>query len=116
MGALPRLEVGFGDNKYNNKRLEAWLAKTGAPYRGEGVKRPEGAVGFEPVKVRWAMERRIAWLNRCRRLSKDYEYNTTASETWGKGAAIQHMLRRARPDKTDAQAAVKYPRPDKATA
>ncbi len=109
--ALPRLQVVYGDSKYNNKRLAKWLAKTGAPYRVEVVARRDGAAGFEPVKVRWAVERTIAWLNRCRRLSKDYEYNTTASETWVKVAAIQHLLRRARPDNANARAAFKYPRP-----
>jgi putative transposase len=113
---LPRLAVIFGDNKYHNKRLAAWLAKTGAPYRVEVVKRADGATGFEPVKLRWAVERTIAWLNRCRRLSKDYEYNTSSSETWVQLAAIQHLLRRARPDKANALPAFKYPRPDKETA
>lgn len=114
--ALPRLAVIFGDAKYNNRRLDAWLAKTGAPYRVEVVRRPAGAAGFEPVKIRWAVERTIAWLNRCRRLSKDYEYNTSSSETWVKIAAIQHMLRRARPDKTNAQPAFKYARAEKKSA
>jgi putative transposase len=113
---LPRLRVIFGDNKYHNKKLQAWLAKTHAPYRVEVAKRREGAIGFEPVKIRWAVERTIAWLNRCRRLSKDYEYNISASETWVKIAAIQHMLKRARPDKTNAQAAFKYTRPVKQSA
>jgi putative transposase len=113
---LPRLAVIFGDNKYNNRRLDAWLKKTGAPYRVEVVKRRDGSVGIEPVKIRWAVERTIAWLNRCRRLSKDYEYNTSASETWVKIAAIQQMLRRARPDKANAQPAFKYNRPEKESA
>jgi putative transposase len=114
--ALPRLAVVFGDNKYNNKRLARWLTETGAPYRVEVVKRRDGAAGFEPVKVRWAVERTIAWLNRCRRLSKDYEYNTSSSEAWVKVAAIQHMLRRVRPDKANPQPAFKYARPEKQTA
>jgi putative transposase len=113
---LPRLEVVFGDNKYHNKRLAKWLVKTGATYRVEVVKRRAEATGFEPVKIRWAVERTIAWLNRCRRLSKDYEYNTSSSETWVKLAAIQHMVRRARPDKANAQPVFKYARPVKKTA
>lgn len=113
---LPRLKVIFGDNKYNNKRLQKWLAKTQAPYRLEVAKRQEGIRRFQPVRIRWAVERTIAWLNRCRRLSKDYEYNTAASETWVKIAAIQHMLRRARPDQANVQAAFKYPRPQKQCA
>lgn len=113
---LIRLEVIFGDNKYNNKKLRRWLERNGVPYRVEVAKRREGSVGFEPVKIRWAVERTIAWLNRCRRLSKDYEYNTSSSETWVKIAAIQHMLRRARPNKANAQPAFKYNRPEKKVA
>jgi putative transposase len=113
---LSRLEVLFGDNKYPNKRLKRWLEKRGVPYRVEVVKKRGDATGLEPVKIRWAVERTIAWLNRCRRLSKDYEYNTSCSETWVQIAAIRHMVRRARPDKANAQPAFKYPRPVKKTA
>lgn len=113
---LPRLEVIFGDNKYNNKKLQAYLEEIGNPYRLEVASRPKGAVGFEPAKIRWAVERTIAWLNRCRRLSKDYEYNISTSETWVKLAAIQQMLRRARPNKDNAQAKFKYTRPEKKCA
>jgi putative transposase len=34
---LPRLEVVFGDNKYNNRALGDWLVQTAAPYRVESV-------------------------------------------------------------------------------
>jgi putative transposase len=107
---FPRLAVIFGDNKYNNKKLDAWLAKTGAPYRVEVVKKRAAATGFEPVKIRWCVERTFGWLGRCRRLSKDYEYNTSASETWVQIAAIQQMVRRLKPNKTNVQAAFHYPK------
>jgi putative transposase len=113
---LPRLQVIFGDNKYNNKTLAKWLAKSGAPYRVEVVKKRAEADGFEPVKIRWCVERTFAWLGRCRRLSKDYEYNTSSSETWVKIAAIQQMVRRLKPANTQAQAAFKYPKKIKEAA
>src|SRR3954468_18889601 len=36
----PRLEVVYGDGKYNNRALDAWLAQRKAPFRVEVVKRP----------------------------------------------------------------------------
>jgi putative transposase len=105
---FPRLEVIFGDNKYNNKALAKWLAKMKRPYRVEVAKKAGEVAGFEPVKIRWCVGRTIAWLNRCRRLSKDYEYNTSASETWVKIAAIGQMMRRLKP-KANAQPTFKYP-------
>jgi len=112
---FPRLEVIFGDNKYNNKKLAKWLAKMGMPYRVEVAKKAGKVAGFEPVKIRWCVERTIAWLNRCRRLSKDYEYNTSASATWVKIAAIGQMMRRLKP-KANAQPTFKYPKKIKQAA
>ena len=67
-----------------------------------------GTPGFVPVKIRWVVERAIAWLGRCRRLSKDYEYNTSSSETWVQIAAIQQMTRRLRPAENNGQPPFKY--------
>ena len=39
----------------------------------EIVKRSDGARGFEVLPKRWIVERTISWLNRCRRLAKDWE-------------------------------------------
>jgi putative transposase len=106
----PRLEVIFGDNKYHNQTLEAWLLGNGVGYRVEVATKAAGVPGFVPVKIRWVVERAIAWLGRCRRLSKDYEYLTTSSETWVQLAAIQQMTRRLRPDRDNRQPAFKYPK------
>lgn len=109
----PRLEVIFGDNKYNNRTLDAWLELQKASYRIEVATKAEGGSGFVPVRIRWVVERAIAWLGRCRRLSKDYEYHTSSSEAWVKIAAIQQMTRRLRPDAKNRQPAFKYPKKDK---
>ena len=76
----------------------------------------EGKPGFKPVKIRWVVEQSHAWLGRCRRLSKDYEWQTSSSETWIQLSAIQRMLRRLEPDPNNRQAAFKYPKKDKKVA
>lgn len=108
LGEYPRLEVVFGDNKYNNKTLQEWLLDSQAPFRVEVSSRREGAEGFEPIKVRWVVEQGIACLNRCRRLSKDYERTTSSSENWIRLAAISRMIRRLKPDPHNRQPEFKY--------
>lgn len=107
---LPRLEVVYGDTKYNNRTLDRWLRKSEAPYRVESVQGARKEGRFKPQKLRWAVERTIAWVGRCRRLSKDYEYNTSASEAWVAIAAIQQMTRRLRPDHKNPLPEFKYPK------
>ena len=106
--AFPRLEVVFADNKYDNKTLQGWMRKNGATYRIQIGSKPEGE-GFKPIKIRWVVEQGIACLNRYRRLSKDYEYNTSSSEAWVKIAAISRMARRLDPDQNNRQADFTYP-------
>ena len=106
----PRLEVLYADHKYRNKTLDKWLAKTEAPYRVEVSCKGPDEKGFVPIRIRWRVEQGIACLNRCRRLSKDYEYTTASSEAWVQIAAIQRMVRRLRPDPTNQQPDFKYPK------
>jgi putative transposase len=112
----PRLKVILADNKYHNRTLEDWLRSQGVSYTIQVVMKAQGTPGFVPVKIRWVVERAIAWLGRCRRLSKDYEYNTSSSETWIKIAAVQQMARRLRPDTHKRQPAFKYPKKAKKVA
>src|SRR5262249_48077006 len=109
----PRLEVVYADNKYRNKALDKWLAQTQAPYRVEGSSKGKDEKGFVPVRIRWRGGRARACPDRFRRLSKDYEYNTSASETWVQIAAIQRMVRRLRPDVDHKQPEFKYPKKNK---
>ena len=56
------------------------------------VKRPDGARGLAVLPRRWVVERTFAWLDRYRRLSKDYEYLTDTAETMVHVAMIHLMV------------------------
>jgi putative transposase len=106
----PRLAKLWGDHKYRNHALDRWLAATKARYAIEVVQRPLGAKGFVLLHRRWVVERTFAWLGRYRRNSRDYERRTESSEAVIKISAIQHMLRRLRPDTSKREIPFKYPR------
>ena len=48
----------------------------------EIVKRSDAAKGFKLLPRRWVVERTIAWLNRNRRLAKDFEATIASAEAW----------------------------------
>src|SRR5437870_1609330 len=60
----------------------------------ESVTRAEGQKGFAVLPHRWVVERTLAWLNQCRRLSKDYEELPTTSGTFVSVAMTRLMLKR----------------------
>jgi putative transposase len=62
--------------------------------RLEITKRSHLAKGFVVIPKRWIVERTLGWLNRYRRLSKDYEYLPQTSETVIRVAMIHLMIRR----------------------
>jgi len=55
---------------------------------------PEFCIGFEVIPRRWVVERTIAWINRCRRLAKDYENLNRTAIAFIRLASIRLMLRR----------------------
>ncbi len=90
----PRLQVIFGDNKYNNRSLQAWLKENRPNWRIEVQSPSPGTKGFSPVRIRWVVERSNAWHGRCRRNSKDYERRPDSLEAMIKLRHIGIMLRR----------------------
>jgi transposase len=50
--------------------------------------------GFQVLQWRWIVERTFGWLNRSRRLSKDFEALPETTEAWIRIAMIQLMIRR----------------------
>ena len=112
----PRLEVAYGDGRYNNRSLQRWLRQRQAGYQVATVQRPEGARGFVLLPKRWVVERTLAWLGRYRQLSKEYDYEPEVSESWVQVSALHLMLRRYRPDKEHQQPPFMHPKPTRKAA
>jgi putative transposase len=55
-----------------------------------------GQKGFQVQPKRWIVERTFGWLNRSRRLSKDYEHTIQSSQAFIQLAMIHLMIRRLR--------------------
>jgi transposase len=67
------LQKLFADGGYQGSQFANALARIIPSLEIAIVKRPDTAIGFKIVPKRWIVERTIAWLNRCRRLAKDWE-------------------------------------------
>ena len=72
-GMFPFLKTLFADSGYQGPKFAKALAKVLPHLDIEIVKRSDQVSGFVVLPKRWIVERTIAWLNRCRRLAKDWE-------------------------------------------
>ena len=90
-----RLRLIWADGAYAGQLL-GWVRglRRGRTLRLEIVKRTDKVPGFVVQPKRWIVERTFGWLNRYRRLSKDYEYLTATSEAMIHVAMINLMVRR----------------------
>lgn len=94
---FPWLRHVFADGGYAGDKLTEALARHGN-WQIEIVKRSDHAIGFHLLPRRWVVERTFAWLNRNRRLAKDFEVTLGSSQAWIYLASIQLLARRlARP-------------------
>lgn len=89
----PWLRHIFADSAYAGDKLEGALAKIGK-WTLEIVKRLHDLPGFHLLPRRWVVERTIAWLNRNRRLAKDFETTIASAEAWIMIASVQLLMRR----------------------
>lgn len=93
----PWLRHIFADGGYAGDKLKAALAEFGR-WTVEIIRRCDTAKGFEVLPRRWVVERTFAWLNRCRRLAKDFEASIESAVAWVFIAHIRLLTRRlARP-------------------
>lgn len=91
-GLFPRLRKLWADGAYRGSLLE-WV-KQFCRLDLEIVERAPDMVGFHLLPRRWVVERTFAWLSRCRRLSKDYEYYPQSSEAMIYVTMVRLMTRR----------------------
>ena len=90
---LSRLEVIWVDQGYSGKKFaDAVKRVCGESVRVEVISRI--GKGFERLPKRWIVERTFGWLNRFRRLSKDYELYSETSEGMIYGCLMHLMVKR----------------------
>ena len=90
---FPWLRHLFADSAYSGDKLLEALAKFGE-WSIEIVRRMADTVGFEVLPRRWVVERTLAWLNRNRRLAKDFEASIESAKAWVYVASLQLIIRR----------------------
>jgi transposase len=93
-GLHPFLKKLFADAAYQGARFQDTLARVSPNIETEIVKRSDQVEGFAVLPKRWIVERTIAWLNRCRRLAKDWENLNRKGLAFLRLASIRLMLRK----------------------
>jgi putative transposase len=93
-GQFPFLRKLFADSAYAGPIFRDGTARAMPSLVVEIVKRSDHAKGFVVEPKRWIVERSIAWLNRCRRLAKDWENRNLNALNFLRLASIRLMLRR----------------------
>ena len=92
-GMYPFLLKLYADAGYQGPKFRHELARVCRAVNVEIVKRCDGRK-FVVLPKRWIVERTIAWLNRCRRLAKDWECLNRNALAFLKWASVRLMLRR----------------------
>jgi transposase len=93
-GLYPFLLKLYADGGYQGPEFQAALRRVCRQVSVEVVKRSDTAKGFVVVPKRWIVERSIAWLNRCRRLAKDWECLNRNALAFLRWASVRLMVRK----------------------
>jgi transposase len=93
-GQFPFLRKLFADSAYTGPIFQGAIASIMPTLAIEIVKRRDDAKGFVVEPQRWIVERTIGWLNRCRRLAKDWENLNHNALAFLHLASIRLMLRK----------------------
>jgi transposase len=86
---FPFVELAFADTAYAAERVA-----TATSIAIQVVRKPPGQVGFAVHPRRWVVERCFAWLNRNRRLAKDFEATIASATAFLYAASAMVLLRR----------------------
>jgi transposase len=97
-GLYPFLLKLYADGGYQGPVFQKAMKSIMSDVDVEIVKRSDHAKGFVLLPKRWpkrwVVERTLAWLNRCRRLAKDWECLNRKARAFLLLASIRLMVRR----------------------
>jgi transposase len=93
-GLHPFLCKLYADGGYQGPVFQSAIHKILDHINVEIVKRSDVAKSFVVLPKRWVVERTFAWLNRCRRLAKDWECLNRKALAFLRLASIRLMLRK----------------------
>jgi transposase len=93
-GLFPFLLTLYADGGYQGPQFQQALRRILSQVELQIVKRSGQAKGFIVLPKRWIVERTFAWLNRCRRLAKDWENLNVKARAFLLLASIRLMVRR----------------------
>ena len=92
-GLFPFLLKLYADSGYRGPKFQEGLQRVCGQINVEIVKRSD--VGkFVVLPKRWIVERTIAWLNRCRRLAKDWKCLNRNALAFLRWASVRLMVRK----------------------
>ena len=93
-GLFPFLLKLYVDSGYQGPAFQRAVNAILSQINVEIVKRTDQVKGFVVLPKRWIVERTLAWLNRCRRLAKDWENLNYKARAFLQLASIRLMVRR----------------------
>lgn len=91
---FPLLAKLFADGAYRGPQFRQALTQVRAHLKTEIITRCDQQKGFVALPKRWLVERTLAWLNRCRRLAKDFENRIRYAAAFVFLASIRLMVRK----------------------
>jgi transposase len=92
-GLFPFLLTLYADSGYQGPKFQLGLREVCREVSVEIVKRSD-TDKFVVLPKRWIVERTIAWLNRCRRLAKDWECLNRNALAFLRWSSVRLMVRK----------------------
>lgn len=87
--SFPFVELAFADSAYAAQRVN-----DATSIAIEIIRKIADQVGFQVLPRRWVVERFFAWINRNRRLAKDFEATVDSAKTFLYAASVMLLTRR----------------------
>ena len=91
---FPLLAKLFADGAYQGPQFREGMAQVRPGLALEIITRSDQVKGFVALPQRWIVERTLAWLNRNRRLAKDFENRMRYALAFVYLASVRLMVRK----------------------